>query len=247
MAARNYNLGFISNQQIYDYVKDTVEKYVTFIDLKKFNSNIIDPIKLTFDSKVYGKTINQVVEDECIRQIDKANSNLLGYFHQNIFKIVGSGWEVPDKGFDIVNNRRKIYVEMKSKHNTMNAAAARDTYLTMLNKVSNDSKATCMLVEVIAKHSQNIKWEGTFKGQELSHPRIFRVSIDKFYEIAFKDKYAFMKLCKALPIILDDVITETGKGSIKSTVQKELNKLSMNTFKSLYLLAFNTYEGFDKF
>ena len=77
MAIRDYNLGFVSNEAIYNYVKETVVQYSTFIDLKKFNSNIIDPIKLTFDAKVYGKTIEQVVDDECVRQIDKANSNLL--------------------------------------------------------------------------------------------------------------------------------------------------------------------------
>ena len=153
---------------------------------------------------------------------------------------------MPKTGFDVVNENRGIYVEMKSKHNTMNAAAARDTYLSMLNKVSNDPNATCMLVEVIAKKSQHINWEGTFKGQTLKHDRIYRLSIDKFYEVAFNDKYAFMKLCKALPIILDDVIAETGCGAIENTVQQELNQLSVNTFKSLYLLAFQSYQGFDQ-
>lgn len=247
MAIRDYNLGFVSNEAIYNYVKETVVQYSTFIDLKKFNSNIIDPIKLTFDAKVYGKTIEQVVDDECVRQIDKANSNLLGYFHQNIFNIVGNGWSVPEKGFDVVNEDRNIYVEMKSKHNTMNASAARDIYLVMLHKVSNDPNAICMLVEVIAKKSQHINWEGTFKGQTLHHDRIFRISMDKFYEIAFNDKYAFMKLCKALPLILDDVIEEVGCGAIENTVQQELNQLSINTFKSLYLLAFQSYQGFKQF
>ncbi len=48
----NYNLGFISDQDIYEHVKNTVLKYKTFIDLKQFNHNVIDPIKLTFDAKV---------------------------------------------------------------------------------------------------------------------------------------------------------------------------------------------------
>jgi hypothetical protein len=247
MSKRKYNLGFISDDLIYDYVKETVSKYVTFIDFKKFNSNIVDPIKLTFDAKVYGRTIEQVIEDECMRQIDKANSNLLGYFHQNIFKIIGGGWSIPDKGFDIINNKRRIYVEMKNKHNTMNASASRDIYLTMLNKVSQDPRAKCMLVEVIAKQSQFVKWEGSFKGEKLSNDRIFRVSIDRFYEVVFKDKNAFMKLCKALPIILDDIVSEIGVGGIQNTVQEELNKLSKNTLKSLYLSAFKSYEGFNQF
>ena len=243
----NYNLGFIEDDIIFKYVKDTVSKYSTAINLEKFNSNVIDPIKLTFDAKVYGKTIQQVIEDECLRQIDKANSNQLGYFHQNLFNLVGNGWRVPDEGFDIVNDERKVYVEMKNKHNTMNAASQRDTYLSMLNVVANDKEATCMLVEVIAKQSQYKRWEGTFKGHYYTHPNILRLSIDKFYGVVFNDSTAFARLCRALPTILDDVIEETGQGNIDNTVMRELSRYSMNIFKSLYLLAFRTYDGFNFF
>ncbi len=83
---RNYNLGFISNQDIYSHVKKTVESYRNEITLKQFNSNIIDPIKLTFDAKIYGKSIQQAIEDECFRQIDKSNANSIDYFHQNLFR-----------------------------------------------------------------------------------------------------------------------------------------------------------------
>ena len=244
---RNYNLGFIADKVIYDYVKSYVEQFTTEINLPKFNRNIVDPIKLTFDAKVYGKTWEEAISDECIRQIDKANSNVLGYFHQNLFKLVGNGWSVPAKGFDIVNEERKIYVELKTKHNTMNAASARDTMLSMLNKVSNDPKATCMLVEVIATQSQNKRWEGTFKGEYISHERILRISMDRFYEIVFGDAYAFAKLCKALPDILDDVVHELGMGTLRNTVLEEMHYESLDTFRSLYLLAFKTYEGFDRF
>lgn len=247
MPKHRYNLGFIDDTVIYNYVKSYVEQFTTEIDLRKFNRNIVDPIKLTFDAKVYGKSWDEVISDECIRQIDKANSNVLGYFHQNLFKLVGNGWSVPEKGFDIVNEQRKLYVELKTKHNTMNASAARDTMLSMYNKVSNDLEAQCMLVEVIAKRSQFKCWEGSFKGQKLSHERILRVSMDKFYEIVFGDATAFFKLCKALPKILDDVVKELGKGTVKNTVLKEMHQESIDTFRSLYLLAFKTYEGFDKF
>ena len=57
------------------------------IDLRKFNQNIIDPIKLTFDSNVYGKTFEQIIDDEIFRQRDKTNSNIIGYFHQNTLMI----------------------------------------------------------------------------------------------------------------------------------------------------------------
>jgi len=243
---QQYNLGFISDTLIFKHVRETVLLYKNYIDLKEFNSNLIDPIKLTFDAKVYGKTFEEIIESECVRQIDKSNTNHIGYFHQNLFNYAGNGWRVPQKGFDVVNDDRKIFVEMKNKHNTMNSSSAQATYMKMQNQLIKDPQSTCMLVEAIAKKSQNIIWEAKLNGVQYRHERIRRVSMDKFYEIVFDDQYAFMKLCKALPVILDDVIAETHKGTVNNTVYRELKRISSDTLKSLYLLAFETYEGFYK-
>lgn len=238
-----YGLDFISDDDIFHHVKETVELYRTHINLKEFNKNIIDPIKLTFDSKVYGRSIEEIIEAECIRQIDKTNTNHIGYFHQNLFRYAGNGWEVPETGFDVINNELHIYAELKNKHNTMNSRAADSVYRHMQNKILHDDKATCMLVEVIATQSRNEKWFY----DNLSHEKIRRVSIDKFYGIVFGDDEAFFKLCKALPSILDDVIESLQCGSIRNSVYDELKALSPDTFKSLYLLAFKTYDGFQNF
>ena len=154
---RNYHLDFISDEDLFIHIKETVEKYRFSITLKEFNKNLVDPIKLTFDSKIYGKTVEDIIETESIRQIDKSNTNHIGYFHQNIFRYLGDGWEVPEKGYDVINRSRKIFVEMKNKHNTMNSASAQKTYMKMQNKILRDDEATCYLVEVIAKKSQDIK------------------------------------------------------------------------------------------
>ena len=50
---------------------------------------------------------------------------------------------------------------------------------------------------------------------------------------------------KVLPTILDDVIAEDETAKLKNTVYDELGKTDF--YKSLYLLAFKTYEGFDNF
>ena len=247
MAQGVYNLGFISDSQIYEHIKDTVERYKTAIGLEEFNHNIIDPVKLTFDSKIYGKSFEEIIEAECISEIDKANKNHIGYFHQNLFRYAGNGWRVPDKGFDVVNDERKIYAEIKNKHNTMNSASGQSTYIKMQSQLLKDSESTCMLVEVISKQSQNSTWSFTLGGTRYNNKGIRRVSMDKFYEVVFGEPDAFMKLCRALPSILDDVIEETHKGIINNTVYSDLKGISSDTFKSLYLLAFNTYEGFDRF
>jgi hypothetical protein len=244
---RNYNLGFISDNDIYQHVKATVESYRREIDLAQFNSNIIDPIKLTFDSKIYGKTMEETVADECFRQIDKSNTNKIGYFHQNLFKYAGGGWIVPQEGFDVENPDLHIFVEMKNKHNTMNSAASQKTYMKMQAKLLEDDEATCYLVEVISTKSKDEPWRITLDKMSREHKKIRRMSMDKFYGLVFGDGSSFYRLCMALPMIIEDVVAENHELSLENTVYEELAATSSDLLTSLYKLAFSTYEGFDKF
>ncbi|MEA1953870.1 MAG: Eco47II family restriction endonuclease [Campylobacterota bacterium] len=244
---QEYNLGFISDKDLFYHVKETTEKYRFKIDLKKFNKNLIDPIKLTFDSKVYGKSFREIIESEIIRQMDKSNTNHIGYFHQNIFKYIDSDWIVPEQGFDLINDKQNIYVEMKNKHNTMNSSSAQKTYIKMQGKLLDSSECRCMLVEVIAKNSQNIPWKISIDGVSREHQYIRRVSIDKFYEIVTGKCDAFKVLCQVLPRVLDDVIKSIEIETIDDSVLEELNVISSNPLKSLYMLSFSKYEGFEEF
>ena len=149
-----------------------------------------------------------------------------------------------------MNDDLYIYAEVKNKHNTMNSASTSATYLKMLDKVMRSgNKATCYLVEAIARQSQDIIWEATITQnghkEKYNWPSIHRISMDKFYGIVFGQTDAFFKLCKALPSILDDVISEDESAKLNITVYDELDKTDF--YKSLYLLAFKTYEGFEKF
>jgi len=240
-----YNLGFISDEDLFLHVKETVEKYRFTIDLKAFNKNLIDPIKLTFDSKIYSKSLEETIELEIIRQMDKSNTNHIGYFHQYIFKYMDGEWAVPRQGFDLINEKQKIYVEMKNKHNTMNSSSAQKTYIAMQNQILKGADVTCMLVEVIAKQSQNIPWKISINREQYAHDNIRRVSMDKFYEIVTGSTVAFRDLCEALPHVLDDVIATLEQETVKNTVFGELSQISPNLLKSLYLLSFSKYEGFD--
>ena len=167
----NYNLGFISDEDIYNHGKATVEKYRTSINLQEFNDNIVDPIKMTFDAKLYGKSMQDMIEQECIRQIDKTNTNNIGYFHQYLFKYAGNCWDVPKNGvngFDVTNENKHIFCEVKNKHNTMNSSAASSNYLKMQHKILEDDKAVCYLVQIIAKKSTDEPWKITVDGKRRS-------------------------------------------------------------------------------
>lgn len=244
---KDYNLGFISDRDIYDHVKATVESYRRVITLREFNENIVDPIKLTFDAKVYGKSIRQVVDDECFRQIDKSNGNRIGYFHQNIFRYAGNGWEVPRNGFDVENTDLHIFAELKNKHNTMNSASSQKTYMKMQSRLLEDDKAVCYLVEAIAKKSGDETWKISLDQKPYANNRIRRISMDRFYGLVFGDAKAFCKLCAALPCIIDDVVSDNKELSPVNSVYEELSAGHSNLLTSLYLLAFSTYEGFADF
>ncbi len=136
---------------------------------------------------------------------------------------------------------------MKNKHNTMNAAASQKTYLKMTMKLLEEDNCDCYLVEIIAKKSQNIVWSISLDYQKTTNENIRRVSIDKFYEEVTGDKNAFYLICKELPTIIDEIISENEELSVdEDTVIKELKEKNPDIIKSLYILAFSTYEGFKE-
>ena len=95
-----WKLKFISEEDFTQHVRSTIEKYgekLNSFDLKRFNKNLIDPIRLIFDKTVYRSTWEEIVGNEIFRQRDKSNNNDIGYFHQNIFRYIDK-CHVPDNG-----------------------------------------------------------------------------------------------------------------------------------------------------
>lgn len=245
-----YLLKFITKENFEKHVLSTVRSYegnLQSIDLKKFNSNIIDPIKLNFDKELYNKSWEEIIEQEISRQRDKSNNNAIGYFHQNIFNYI-KNCTVPKSGFDIIYQKaeRTIYVELKNKHNTMNSSSAKSSYIKMQNQVLKDSKCECYLVEVIAPRSRNIPRKISIDNQHFENERIRRVSIDQFYSIVTNDNDSFVNLCEQLPITLKKLIHEKKIKTVEDdTVISELKTIDNNIAVAIYLLAFENYLGFN--
>lgn len=247
-----WDLSFISSDDLKHHIYETIKTYGNNLESKNlidFNKNIVDPIKLTFDSRVYKKSIETVITDELTRQRDKSNNNAIGYFHQNLFTYL-DGCEVPKKGFDIIftrNDGTKIFVEMKNKHNTMNSSSSQRTYMKMMNQLLKDKNCYCYLVEIIAKTSQNRIWDVSIDEEKVSNDRIRRVSIDRFLEEVTGDSLAFYKICEQLPYLIDEIISDNTDLVIKDdTVIDELLAINSDILFSLYSIAFNSYLGFSQ-
>lgn len=131
----------------------------------------------------------------------------------------------------------------------MNSSASQKTYIRLSDKVINDPKAICALVEIIAKHSQDKPWRISVDGKQCESERIRRISIDKFYALVTQDKDAFYKFCKQLPVTVNKILKENPNLSdftnVDDSVYKELKALNKDWLSSLYLLAFKEYDGFN--
>ena len=254
-------MNFISEENLKKHIAETIIQYgenLQPFDIKKFNANVIDPIKLIFDKNVYGSSWEEIIKSEIFRQRDKSNNNSIGYFHQKIFQYI-EGCTVPKVGWDVIFEKSdgieiedcgkvsRIFVEMKNKHNTMNSSASAKTYMKMQGQLLRDDDCACFLVEVIAKKSQNIAWKVTLDGQKQKHRRIRRVSIDEFYKIITGEDDAFYQLCMILPKMIESVISDFENLKIPNdTVFDELkNNSAKKSFElALYMLGFKSYLGF---
>ncbi len=265
MNTNDWNLPFISKEDFYEHVKQTVRTYrmsMEAFDLNRLNSNIVDPIKLLLDKSVYRKSWEDIIEGEIFRQRDKSNNNSIGYFHQRIFSYI-EGCEVPNAGWDVIYKNPEgiqldegskvhtLYIEMKNKHNTMNSASATRTYNKCQEQLLADDDCACLLVEAIAKSSQNIPWTLRIGGQPKSHRLIRRVSMDRFYQLVTGDPFAFRKVCLALPEAIGAAIDELGDSVLPhDTAFEELEKDSetrgVDFIDALYNLAFSSYNGFSR-
>ncbi len=145
---------------------------------------------------------------------------------------------------------------MKNKHNTMNSASAGKTFIKMQNQLLNDDDCACFLVEAIAQHSQNIKWETTVDKKKVGHKLIRRVSLDQFYALVTGQDDAFYQMCMVLPKVIKKAVSEL-EGTLvpHDTVIEELKALAAEQHiesedlaiaMSAYMLGFGSYKGFSK-
>lgn len=268
----DWRISFVSEEDFTEHVRATIHKYgdkLESFDLKRFNKNIVDPVKLIFDKTVYRATWEETIGNEIFRQRDKSNNNDIGYFHQRLFQYIKNchvpangeegGWDVifrnPD-GITLPEGSvvHTVYVEMKNKHNTMNSSAAGKTFIKMQNQLLRDDDCACFLVEAIASRSQNVKWETTVDGQKVGHKLIRRVSMDQFYSLVTGQENAFFQICRALPAVIKKVVESDSSNLVPhDTVMEELHEIAkqnhidnndLSVAFAIYMLGFSTYMGF---
>lgn len=101
-------------------------------DIDDFLKTGVDPFRFTANVSIWG--LSQAIRKEIEHKVEMALENLIGDFHEdylgNSMHIpTNSKWEkVPEgsiPGIDIVNEQRKVYLQIKSKHNSMNSSSSK--------------------------------------------------------------------------------------------------------------------------
>jgi hypothetical protein len=92
----------------------------------------VDPFRFTVNVSIWG--LKEAVRKEIEHKVEMTLENLVGDFHENYLGNAthnpsNSKWEkiiegsIP--GIDIVNKSEKMYLQIKSKHNSMNSSSAK--------------------------------------------------------------------------------------------------------------------------
>jgi len=250
----NKYLSYISDEHLLNCIETLHNSYIKSkgnISKKKFYSNKIDTIKLTFDTKFNEMDEETIIKSEINRQIDKSINNSIGTFHEQILGGI-NGFEMgKHSGYDIKATDNTLFADIKNKHNTMNSSSAESLFQKLATFADTHKTSKCYWVQILAKNSFDQKWQGDINGKEYSHSRIHKISGDRFYSLLTGKDNAFYELYDILPKAIDDYLS-----TIKSTSKSHntaLNEIILSSKKSKKSILdqitaenYKYYSGFDK-
>ena len=90
-----WKLGFISEKDFRSHVQATIMKYgekLDSFDLKRFNSNLIDPVKLIFDKSVYRASWGRFSASGI------SPITMISAISTKIFSLISAGVKCPSQG-----------------------------------------------------------------------------------------------------------------------------------------------------
>ena len=252
-------LTFISDQHLCNCICKLYSAYMRDkrdLALSDLYKNKLDPIKAYFDMEFNEISLDEFINIEAKRKADKNINNHIGDFHQELLDGL-NGFEAPKQaGFDVRKLDNTIFGELKNKHNTMNSSSTESTFQKLQKYATDYPNSTCYLIEVVATQSQNILWTPTCSGRFYSHPRIRRISIDKFYELATGRPNAFKELCNAIRIATPQILkqikeSENQISSSSMTTNRAHNELisraqtlGLSELDTIFKDNFTGYNGF---
>ncbi len=228
-------LPYISDEDLRKAVKKVVDCILSTQQRQEAEMyrNVMDPFSAIFDGAVQGFSLEDWLQKERSRQIQKTIQNQIGDFHENVLSSV-PGWKKLKKGVDICNEERQRLAEIKNKYNPVKGSdevVIYDDLLACLNKPQYHN-FTAYYVKIIPKNKESYDklFTPSDKGTATRRPaneKIRQISGQAFYDLATGTAGALSMLFNILP----DVISEVSG-------LKALDERQKATFRSLFDKAY---------
>lgn len=247
----NKYVDFIDDEALIMAISKLYQVYQQSSQGKRFadlNRNTMDPIKFQFDTMfLYDGDGRQTLTNEIFRQADKTIANAMGAFHQTLIGSIYGFEETPYMPCDCKKSDNSMFIEVKNKHNTMNARSGEGVFQELNSLSRAYPRAMCYCVEVISDRSHDSVWSLTVNGTTMQNDRIHKISADRFYAIATGDDRAFFKLCASLREATYDFLdrTHASSGLALETDYPVFDELGLDDITSeLFSKALRHYNGF---
>ena len=199
-------LTWIPEDKLLEICKNTIKAGAPETEEVSYK-NMVDPFSALFDMAINNMTYDDWKGAEIRRQHQKRLQNAIGKFHQDVLGAI-DGWENLNvgEGIDIQNKGRKIFAEIKNKHNTVKGSDLPRVYDEL--KTFLKPGYTGYYVQILAKSkfnrpfvpSDNLKTE-----KAESNERIREIDGRSFYALATGSKTAFDDLYEVLPCLLQEI------------------------------------------
>lgn len=225
---------YVDDEILITEIKNVLQQFEQEMESVDIHRNVLDPFSALFDMAKQGIDFEEWLEQEKSRQSQKTLQNLVGYFHQHILGAVGD-WEDPGTGgsVDLINDREKIIVEIKNKHNTLNSSSATQTYNKMVGHLNNSKLGyQGYVVLLIPKRPRRYKKHFAPNDDGVPVERrddLMEIDGASIYEIVTKDKDALKKLYACLPDAIEAALPGLDF-SIDAGLRGEFKKLFVRAF-----------------
>lgn len=204
---------------------------ITNFGIEEFLDTGVDPFRFTANVSIWG--LQQAIRKEIEHKIEMTLENLVGDFHENYLGNAthiptNTKWEkIPEgliPGIDIANRESKIYLQIKSKHNSMNSSSSKKLAQELGELTEEIQGATVGCGWVVA----------TQKRKAIGENAIAEVGVcykgKMVYEVVTGEKDELTK-------VLDELLIQIPKKTRGINFDELLDKAAENVVKSLTKMA----------
>lgn len=215
-------------------VGDYVEMIQNF-SISEFMKAGVDPLRISYNAELWG--LENAIKKEIEHKIEMKLEDLFGRFHENYLGTVkhipsNTKWKIVPSGvmpgIDIANEEKGWYLQIKSKHNSMNSSSAKRLAQELKQLSEENPEALFGCGWVIASPKRKCIGEKYIK-------KVAKVYKGKaLYSFVTGNKYEMDEVMEDFPRILIEMTRECDlDGLFEKATKRILSELKMQTQRRL--------------